>query len=602
MHIPPQGSTASNSVRASGTAPVARNTVAEFEFLAGKDAFADPWATVELDVEFTDPQGAIKTVPAFWAGGRSWRVRYSSPIEGEHRFRTIVRAGAETGLEGRDGKLEVGGYVGSNPLLLHGGITVAPDRRHLAHADGTPFLWLGDTWWAALTARFRWPDTFKTLADDRAAKGFNVVQVVGGLVPEFGLFSPLMASEGGQPWQDMGRGPINPSFYDVPDEKIDYLVGKGIVPCIFGGWGSWAAVLGREKVMQHWRYLVARYGAYPVVWCLAGEVEAPEPFAPVDGQETNEETAIQAIEDVSPEKMDAQVEIWEDAAALVGEIDPFERIRTVHPCPYLAWSSSGAFKSRDSFELDMLQTGHEGAKSVPRTLDHIHESLAHGDKPVLNGECSYEGIFDSCWQDVQRFLFWSHMLSGTAGHTYGTMAISTFSSREDPYVPASRVSVHHWEEAIDWLGAKHVGVGRRILERIRWWELQPAPQAIAPHAGADDWLAPYAASLPDGSFIFYLPGQGLVTRHWDEVLGLSGTLTLTALEPGTTYRATFVNPRDGAEQAPATFVADGSSRTLTGLVAEAPLVEKPTMEDWVLLVRPVGSVSSTSEAPWGRSE
>jgi len=26
---------------------------------------------------------------------------------------------------------------------------------------------------------------------------------------------------------------------------------------------------------RHWRYLVARWGAYPVVWCLAGEGTMP---------------------------------------------------------------------------------------------------------------------------------------------------------------------------------------------------------------------------------------------------------------------------------------------------------------------------------------
>ena len=146
MQIPPQGPTVGDPVRAVGATSVARNAVAELELLAAGDPMPDPWASIELDVEFTDPDGAVKTVPAFWAGGRSWRVRYSSPLAGEHRYRTIVRAAEETGLEGSEGKLQVGGYVGSNPLLLHGGVTLAPDARHLAHADGTPFLWLADTW------------------------------------------------------------------------------------------------------------------------------------------------------------------------------------------------------------------------------------------------------------------------------------------------------------------------------------------------------------------------------------------------------------------------------------------------------------------------
>ena len=33
--------------------------------------------------------------------------------------------------------------------------------------------------------------------------------------------------------------------------------------------------MGVEKVKQHWRYLIARYGAWPVVWCAAGEANLP---------------------------------------------------------------------------------------------------------------------------------------------------------------------------------------------------------------------------------------------------------------------------------------------------------------------------------------
>ena len=421
------------ATESTGSARAARVGVYEVEFVAQREP-EDPWAEIALDVEFVDPDGAVRVVPAFWAGGRTWRVRYSSPTPGDHHYRTIVHAGEETGLEGHAGLVTVSSYQGGNRLLKHGAPTVAPDGRHLMHADGTPFLWLGDTWWSALTERFRWPDTFQTLTADRVAKGFTVIQLVGGLVPEFGLFSPMMGSEGGQPWQDRGQGPINPAFFDVPDLKIEHLVANGLVPCIVGGWGSWLNVLGREKVLQHWRYLTARYAAYPVVWCLAGEVEAVQSFAPLDGELPD----TRDVEDASDlEEGLAQAAVWEEASRTLAETDPFKRIRTVHPCPGLAWSSSGAFRSRESFDLDMLQTGHSGFACVPDTMTHVYESLAHGDKPVINGECSYEGIGGSSWEDVQRFLFWSHMLSGTAGHTYGTMPISSFSSRDDHYLPPS---------------------------------------------------------------------------------------------------------------------------------------------------------------------
>jgi hypothetical protein len=557
------------AVRLVGAERVPTNVVCELELTAARD-HDDPWSAIELDVEFTDPDGRTVAVPAYWAGGRTWRVRYSSPTAGLHGYRSVVRSDGETGLEGFAGELTVTGYDGANPLLLHGGPRVADDGRHLAHADGEPFFWLGDTWWMGMIGRFRWPDTFQTLADDRAAKGFSVVQIVAGLVPECIPFSETMVNEGGQPWTQEGTGRVNPAFYSVPDLKIDYLVAKGIVPCIVGGWGFYANWLGEERVRRHWRYLVARYAAYPVVWCIAGEVDVA----------LRPDTEFNPLEDGRPVE---QVRIWEDASRMVGEIDPFGRVRTVHPSPVWAYASSEAFSSRDAFDLDMLQTGHSGMHSVPETMDHLHAALAHGDKPVLNGECSYEGIFDSCWQDVQRFLFWSHMLSGAAGHTYGTMAISTFNSREDPRWPLSRVSVHFWEDAIEWLGAAHVGVGRRILERFPWWELEPCREAFDPHAGPEDWILPYAARVADGTLIGYVPGSGMLGRDgWRDAFFRLRDLALVGLADGE-YDCVFIDPRTGDEVWPM------RARSVDGRLPlrREGLYATPTGEDWVLVARRV---------------
>jgi hypothetical protein len=558
-------------VRFPGSTRVPRNAVCEIEFLASCD-FNDPWAEIELDVEFTDPDGDARLVPAFWAGGRAWCVRYSSLIEGVHRYRSIVR-GPETGLEGIEGEITVTRYAGSNPLLLHGAPTVGADGRHLAHADSEPFLWLADTWWSAMTARFRWPDTFQTLADDRARKGFSVIQLVAGLPPEFVPFSPDMASEGGQPWLDGGAGRINPAYYSIPDLKIDYLVGKGLAPCIVGGWAYFTDLLGRERIMRHWRHLVARYAAYPVVWCIAGETDLLSRHGTNPPRRSGDlERAIN------------QVAIWEDASKLVGAIDPFHRIRTVHPTPAPptnSYSSSDVFESPDSFELDMLQTGHLGRECVPATMEHLHASLARGDKPVLNGECCYEGIFDSCWHDLQRFLFWSHMLSGAAGHTYGTMAISSINSKDDPLVPQSRVSVHYWEDAIDWRGSAHVAVGKRILERLPWWRLRPRPGAIEPHAGPDDWFLPYAAEFPGGTLVVYFPSLAMASKNdWSHF----ARWTLNGLLPDAGYRATYIDPRSG-EEAPSHSFSFRASRG-AHTVETGYLWNTPTGEDWVLFVSP----------------
>ena len=64
---------------------------------------------------------------------------------------------------------------------------------------------------------------------------------------------------------------VNPAYFDYADRRIEHLVEAGIVPAIVGGWGWHMPAVGVEKMNRHWRYLIARYGAYPVVWIIGGE-------------------------------------------------------------------------------------------------------------------------------------------------------------------------------------------------------------------------------------------------------------------------------------------------------------------------------------------
>ena len=96
--------------------------VAEWSYSSGK-AYADPFNDVELDVVFTDPQGHEQTVPAFWAGEQTWRIRYSPLTAGRYTYRTVASDNGD--LHGRRGVLEVlRPTQGDNPLRKHG-----PDPR-----------------------------------------------------------------------------------------------------------------------------------------------------------------------------------------------------------------------------------------------------------------------------------------------------------------------------------------------------------------------------------------------------------------------------------------------------------------------------------------
>ncbi len=108
------------------------------------------------------------------------------------------------------------------------------------------------------------------MAEDRVKKGFSLIQIIAGLYPDMPAFDPRGANEAGFPWEK-DYAHIVPAYFDMADLKIDWLVRVGLVPCIVGCWGYFIPWMGVEKMKRHWRNIVARWGAYPVVWCLAGE-------------------------------------------------------------------------------------------------------------------------------------------------------------------------------------------------------------------------------------------------------------------------------------------------------------------------------------------
>jgi len=196
----------------------------------------DPFNQVTLDVVVRHTDGELWRLPAYWAGGQEWRVRFCPPKTGSYEATTVCSDESDSSLHGIRCDIEVSAYEGHNPLLIHGPLRVAKSGHSFEHQDGTPFFWLGDTWWMGLCNRLSWPEDFQLLTADRVAKGFTVIQIVAGLYPDMPGFDPRGANEAGFPWEtDYTR--INPSYFDMADLRIRWLVQSGLVPCIVGCWG-----------------------------------------------------------------------------------------------------------------------------------------------------------------------------------------------------------------------------------------------------------------------------------------------------------------------------------------------------------------------------
>jgi hypothetical protein len=520
-----------------------QNSPTEWSYETTK-RYADPFGDVELDVVFTLPSQEQHRVPAFWAGESTWRVRYAPPAAGRYTFGTICSDTSNPDLHGQTGALIVSPYAGANQLYKHGALRVSEDRRHFAHADGTPFFWLGDTWWMGLCDRLSWPDGFRALTADRVRKGFTIVQIVAGLYPDMPAFDPRGENEAGFPWEK-DYTTTRPAYFDMADLRIAHLVENGIAPCVVGCWGYFLPLMGLEKMKRHWRYLVARWGAYPAIWCLAGEATMPFYLS-------------------TSKQRDAEVQKhgWTEIARYVRSIDPLRHPITLHP-------SQNARNSVDDvsvLDFDMLQTGHSDRRSAGPTIETLSRSLGSEPKlPALVGEVCYEGIQEASREEVQRYMFWACLLSGAAGHTYGANGIWQVNTPNQPY----GLSPHghswggpSWNVAANLPGSGQLGLAKGLLLRYSWQHLVPAIELLEIHWTKDDYWQPFAGLIPDEAIIAFAP-TGMKALRFRNL-------------PSFTKRAYLFNPSDGTEISLGKVAPDVSG------VWRAP--EFPIFRDWVMVL------------------
>jgi len=500
------------------------NVMVELMFTA-KQTSSDPFNQVVLDAIIRDPQGHEMRVPAFWAGMKLWKVRYASPVVGMHRFRTECSETRDKGLHGVMGTIQVMPYKGENPLYSHGSIRVSSDRRYLEHADKTPFFWLGDTWWMGLCHRLHWPDEFKQLTADRKEKGFNVIQIVAGLYPDMPPFDSRGANEAGFPWET-NYATIRPEYFDAVDQRLQYLVEQGITPCIVGAWGYFIPWMGVWKMEAHWRYLIARYGALPVVWCVAGEANLP--YYLTKGFPYDDRT---------------QVKSWTEVMRYVRDNDPFHHLVTIHPTGINRLSARNATEDISLLDIDMLQTPHGNREAVPPTVKTIRESYSDSPiMPVINGEASYEMLMDKIPAQWPRAMFWVCMMNGAAGHTYGANGIWQCNRREKPHGPSPNGAQNgvgygkiSWEEAMNLAGSRQISLGKKLLEQFPWQTFTPHPEwAAFTNQTAITFEGPQSAGIPGRVRIVWVPrNEPIVVKD----LGSHGAWVSSYFDPVTGVRA-----------------------------------------------------------------
>jgi len=196
---------------------------------------------------------------------------------------------------------------------------------------------------------------------------------------------------------------------------------------------------------------------------------------------------------------------WTEVTRYLKSIDPWHHPVTIHPTDF-------GHKMVDDpalLDIDLLQTGHGSWNSLPRTANMVEEALnLQPAMPVINGEVCYEGIGGSNYADVQRFAFWSCILSGAAGHTYGADGIWQVNGNNELF-GASPQGVTWgnttWEVAYQLPGSKQLGIGKKFLQRYPWWDFESHTDWCEPHARPDSRIASYAAGIAGKVRIIFIP-------------------------------------------------------------------------------------------------
>jgi hypothetical protein len=456
--------------------------------LTAKRDYQNPYTDVQVWAEFTHDNGTTLRRPAYWDGERTWKIRFASPLaEGRWGWRSFC-SDPDAGLAGQSGELVCEpGALTRHRFYRHGFWRMSAGGRSLVHADGTPALLVGDTaWglpWRATEAQCR------IYATERHAKGFNAVLLMS-VQPDMRALGPRdrTADEGfGVGFEDLPDGHINrlnPAYFQYLDRLLATLVEHEIVPVlqpVFMGFG-WKGlsvagpVVPPAEYARYCRYLVARYGARPVVYLVGGDGSGYEPQVPAGGQE---------------------VERW----------DAYRQPTGVHYRPH---ADNCAWQDAPWLDFQWCQTGHNG-EHIPERVAHMWHNVPA--KGVANGEPTYEhggrrGKAESWWQGHEA---WSNLCAGgTMGVVYGAGSMWQWRLHADEpgHAPFFLAPGAGWREALDFEGSRYVGLVSRILDGLPCADMAPDWQVTLGRRGL---------LVPRQLYIGYTEQGGPLRLYGDEV-------------------------------------------------------------------------------------
>ncbi len=451
---------------------------------------ANPYRDVTLRVDFAGPGGRHFAGYGFWDGGKTFRLRAAFPAPGEWTWQTTCSDPGDPGLHTRRGKVAVGSYAGSNPLLRHGFLQVSANRRHLVHADGTPFLWIGDTPWSAFIAASQ--EEWERYLDNRRENKFTLVQVHCGS----GFLRLDRDRAGEAPFQGTGAAlQWNPAYWQGVERKVRAANDRGLVVyvCAVRQPGAGMPMKGfpgddEAEVARFARSLAARLMGDCVVYSpMADDVWTPA--ADAAGRALREATS-QHLLSAHPRfllepAIAAHGRDWVDIVGFQsGEgwmHDPYKKL------PKQPFST--ALAAQNAWEWPLLLYGRSPAKPlINQEVPYDHPIEADGRLPLPPHKAGY----------------WS-FLSGAPGLTYGCFGIWNWGT------PIRWMPTYDFPAALTLPSVTHLKHLAEFFAGLPWWTLEPRPELV-PFPATDPLRRIAVAASPVGDLVVaYLPDNDSVT-------------------------------------------------------------------------------------------
>lgn len=520
------------------------------EYTSGLEV-QNPFLDIVITAEFTGPSGRKITREAYWDGGNSYKVSFAPPELG--RWSYVVTAPEGTGLNGLRGSLQCVPYSGELPIYKHGFIKVAGPGSYLAYDDDTPFFWLGDTHWAFVSGE-RWDESnhpqmdsmFRGMVDRRCQQGFTVYQT--NLRPE-AFFGGTHYWEDGQE----GRLPDVKFYQDEVDKRMEYIADKGLVNALGLAWFM-SGLQGLDTMKGLARYIIARYGGYPMVWTLAGEVAG-----------------------YYPETREACINAWREVARLIEKLDDgCGTLQTAHYTNERPFADY--YQDETWFDFTLNQAGH--GDFVISAKDFLEHREKHPNKPFVEGEAMYEFVYTleenggrTADAATVRRAAYTAMQCGACGYTYGAQGIwdTVWEKPEKPnYKNAFNPLGVTWYEAVDGIAAVQMGYMRGFYEKYHFERLRPAGQCYQVKGSEAD----------NGPFDMFKPLIS-ASHDMDTVIVYFNTYTRSPEAQirylkNKPYRMAWFDPRTGGEA-----VLEQAAVPVDGRL---DMPERPTGEDWLLVL------------------